>query len=138
MKPVLVMSMTLITVGSVLLTQISIAGGYFGMLPGMLLWSLGASIGFPALTIAALAGTKPREEGLASGLINTSGRVGGPLGLAVLLTVASFTNPQVPGVVGSSAAVVAGFQYAFLASAILNGIGLAIALLIGRQRAPTG
>jgi len=138
MKPILVLSMALITLGSALLTPISVAGGYFGVLPGMLLWSLGASIGFPTVTIAGLGGTKPGEEGLASGLINTSGRVGGPVGLAVILTVASATNPQPLGVVGSSAAVVVGFQYAFLASTILNGIGLAIALLIGRGKAPTG
>jgi hypothetical protein len=134
-KPVLVAAMALITLGSALMTQISIAGGYVGILPGMLLWSLGASIGFPALTIAALAGTKAGEEGLASGLINTSMRVGGPLGLAVLLTIASVGSAQVLGL-GGSAAVVAGFQYAFLASAILNGIGLAITLLIGRRKGP--
>src|SRR5216683_4483750 len=58
LKQVLVISMTLITFGSALLTQISVTSGYFGILPGMLIWSFGASIGFPALNIAALAGTK--------------------------------------------------------------------------------
>ncbi len=135
MKPVLVVSMALITMGSALLTQISIAGGYWGILPGLLLWSLGASVSFPALTIAALAGTKHGEEGLASGLINTSERVGGPLGLAIILTVASAMTPKLTGA-GSSAAIVVGIQYAFVAATILNGIGLAIALLISRERAP--
>jgi EmrB/QacA subfamily drug resistance transporter len=137
MKPVLVLAMALITAGSALLTQISVAGGYLGILPGMLLWSLGASIGFPAMTLAALAGTQRGEEGLASGLINTSMRVGGPLGLAVLLTVASVGTAQTLGL-GGSAAVVAGFQYAFLASTLLSGIGLAIALLIGRKKGSAG
>lgn len=136
MKPVLVVSMVLVVVGSGLLTQISIAGGYWGLLPGLLLWSLGASIGFPALTIAALAGTKHGEEGLASGLINTSERVGGPLGLAIILTVASAMTPKLTGVVGSSAAIVVGIQYAFAAATILNGIGLVIALLIGKGKGP--
>jgi hypothetical protein len=58
--------------------------------------------------------------------------------LAVILTVASATNPQPLGVVGSSAAAVVGFQYAFLASTILNGMGLVIALLVGRRKTPTG
>ncbi len=131
-KPVLVLSMALITVGSAMLTRISVAGGYFGILPGLLLWGFGASLSFTALNIAALAGTKPGEEGLASGLISTSVRIGLPLGLAVLLTVASATDPQPLGVGGSAsvAAVVGGFQYAFLASAIFSGIGLVIALLI--------
>ncbi len=76
LKRVLVTSMSFITLGSALLTQITVTSGYFGILPGMLLWSFGASIGFPALNIAALAGTRPGEEGLASGIIGTSQRVG--------------------------------------------------------------
>src|SRR2546428_2444034 len=89
--------MTLITLGSALLTQITVKSGYVGVLPGMLIWSLGASIGFPALNIAALAGTKPGEEGLASGIIGTSQRVGFPLGLAILLTIATVTDPPPVG-----------------------------------------
>ena len=63
MKPTFVGSMILITV-SALLTQISVAEGYLGILPGMMLWVLGASLSFTALSMAALAGTKPGEEGL--------------------------------------------------------------------------
>jgi hypothetical protein len=101
----------------------------------MLLWSLGASIGFPALNIAGLAGTKPGEEGVASGVLNTSQRVGFPLGLAILLTIASATNPQPIGFAGPSAsAVVSGFHYAFLASAILTAVGLIIALRMTNDR----
>jgi EmrB/QacA subfamily drug resistance transporter len=139
-KPVLVMSMALITVGSALLTQISVAGGYFCILPGLLIWGFGASLSFTAFNIAGLAGTKPGEEGLASGLISTSMRIGLPLGLALLLTVASATDPQPLGVDGPSsvAAVVGGFHYAFLASAILSGIGLMIALLIRHVKVARG
>src|SRR6267143_1444128 len=133
LKLVLVTSMTLITLGSALLTQITVNSGYVGVLPGMLIWSLGASIGFPALNIAALAGTKPGEEGLASGIIGTSQRIGFPLGLAVLLSIATVTDPPPVGVasqIGSLAGVVTGFQYAFLASTIVSGIGLLIALRV--------
>ena len=38
--------------------------------------------------IAAVAGTKPDEAGLASGLINTSQQIGGAVGIAILSTVA--------------------------------------------------
>jgi hypothetical protein len=138
MKPTLVGSMILMTVAAGLLTQISVASGYYGILPGMILWVLGASLSFTALNIAGLAGTKPGEEGLASGLLNTSQRVGAPLGLAILLTVASATDPPpavaVPG--SSLAGIVTGFQYAFLASAILNAIGLLIALRMRGEKFP--
>jgi len=56
----------------------------------MLLIGLGTGLGFTAINIAALTGTRRGEEGLASGLINTSRQIGGPIGLAVLLTVANF------------------------------------------------
>src|SRR5256884_2831287 len=55
-RRVLVAATALITVGFALLTQISAQGDYLGIAPGMSLWALGASIGFPALNIAALAG----------------------------------------------------------------------------------
>jgi EmrB/QacA subfamily drug resistance transporter len=127
LKPVLLISTTCAALGSALLAPISIGTGYLGILPGFLLWSFGASIGFPALAIAGLAGTQHGEEGLASGLIQTSQRLGFPLGLAVLLTVVSATDAQV-GVVG--------FRYAFLASALLGALGLGIALRIGGERTP--
>ncbi len=133
MKPVLIMSMALIVVGNVLLTQIPASGTFLSVEPGAILWALGASIGFPALFIVALAGTKPGEEGLASGLITTSQRVGFPLGLAALLTVASLVDPQPFGASGGSASpelVVAGFQYAFVAAAVMSVMGLVIALLM--------
>jgi len=128
LKPVLVISTACATLGSALLAPISIGAGYLGILPGLLLWSFGASIGFPALAIAGLAGAKHGEEGLASGLIQTSSRLGFPLGLAVLLTVASSVDSQVG---------VSGFRYAFVASALLSALGLGIALLIRGERAPS-
>jgi EmrB/QacA subfamily drug resistance transporter len=133
LKPVLVTSMTLITLGSALLTQITVTSGYVGVLPGMLIWSFGAAIGFPALNIAALAGTKPGEEGLASGIIGTSQRIGFPLGLAVLLSIATVTDPPPLGTASQTASlvgIVTGFQYAFLASTIISAIGLLIALRV--------
>jgi EmrB/QacA subfamily drug resistance transporter len=140
LKRVLVASMGFVTLGSALLTQISVAGGYFGILPGMLLWSFGASIGFPALNISAVAGTKPGEEGLASGIIGTSQRVGFPVGLAILLTIASVTDPPsgTGSQLGSLTGVVTGFQYAFLASTIISAIGLLIALRVKNSRARPG
>jgi len=137
LKLVLITSMTLITLGSALLTQITVTSGYVGVLPGMLIWSLGAAIGFPALNIAALAGTKPGEEGLASGIIGTSQRIGFPLGLAILLTIATVTDPPPIGTALPSASlvvIVTGFQYAFLSSAIISAIGLLIALRVRNPR----
>jgi MFS family permease len=139
LKLVLVSSTILVTIGCALLTQIPASGNYSSILPGMLLWALGASIGFPALSIAALAGTRPGEEGLATGLISTSQRVGFPLGLAALVTIASTLDPQPTGVASrldSAVAIVGGFHYAFFTSAILAIVGIIIALRIKSPSPP--
>ncbi len=129
-RRILVISMGLVILGNALLTQISVEGNFLGItMPGMILWSLGASIGFPVLYLVALSGTKHGEEGLASGLITTSQRIGFPLGLAVLLAVAGATSSASTLPVD----IVSGFKYAFVASTILSIIGLAIALKVKSQ-----
>lgn len=127
MKRVLVLAAALVTLGAALLIPLSRETGYFGIVPGSVVWAFGASIAFPALAIAGLMGIRPGEEGLASGLIQTSQRLGFPLGLAILLTVASAFDAQL-GVVG--------FRYAFIGSALLGALGLGLAILLGREAAP--
>ena len=127
--------MTLVIAGNALLTQISVAGNFLVIEPGTILWALGASIGFPALYIVALGGTKPGEEGLASGIITTSQRVGLGLGLAMLVTVASAFSLQPMGDSSNSIAlIVLGFRYAFAAATIMSMIGLAIAFTLKNDK----
>src|SRR5881409_370449 len=127
LKRVLVVSTAFVTLGLAMLAPLPVAAGYLGILPGTILWSLGASIGFPALAIAGLSGTKPGEEGLASGLIQTSQRLGFPLGLSLVLTVASRFDPQLG---------LTGFRYAFLGAAVLSAVGLGIALRFRSESVP--
>ena len=54
----------------------------------MILASLGMGAIFMPLTLVATTGLKNEDQGLASGLFNTSQQVGGALGLAVLTTIA--------------------------------------------------
>jgi hypothetical protein len=104
----------------------------------MLLIGLGTGLSFTAINIAALTGTRRGEEGLASGLINTSRQIGGPIGLAVLLTVANFETQHLTGklVVQSSSEIkmVTGFGYAFSAAALLTGIGIIFTILLIQER----
>ncbi len=135
----LLVSTALATVGIALLTVISAQGSYFLILPGMIVWTLGASIGFPAVNLAAVAGTKPGEEGLASGVVSTSFRIGFPLGLALLLTIAGAFDPPAAAGVGSYAAlegVVTGFRYALFAAVVLSLLGLALASRIKDVKPP--
>lgn len=130
-KPVLLVSMGLIVLGNALLTLISETSSFLIVEPGSILWALGASIGFPTLYIVALSGIKPGEEGLASGVITTSQRVGFPLGLAVLVTVASsISSGQIGSINPSPELIVLGFRFAFIAATIMSAIGLVIAFFI--------
>src|SRR5919106_936436 len=54
-----------------------------------LLAAVGLGFAFVTTTIAAVSGIQDQEQGLASGLINTSQQIGGALGLAVLATIAN-------------------------------------------------
>lgn len=132
-RKTLLLSSAFVTLGVLLLIPISPQGSYWGIVPGMTVWALGASIGFPAVNIAAVAGIKHGEEGLASGVVSTSFRIGFPLGLAVLLTVAGVFDPPAAagsGAIAAAAAVVAGFQYALFGGVLLGALAFVLALRI--------
>src|SRR5574337_712691 len=93
-KPALIFGMSMLTLGLLLFTQVSADGSYWAdLFPGFLILGVGIPFAFVPITIAALAGTRPAEAGLASGLINTSQQIGGAVGIAILSTIAvSRTN----------------------------------------------
>jgi len=129
-RKTLLISTALVTLGVFLLTSITVEDNYYGVLPGLLIWATGASIGFPAVNIAAVAGTKHGEEGLASGIANTSFRLGFPIGTAILLTIAGAFDPLSVGSALAPEGVVAGYRVALLAGALLGVLGFLLALRI--------
>jgi EmrB/QacA subfamily drug resistance transporter len=135
-KPVLVVGMTALTGGLVHFTQVSVDGSYIGdLLPGFLLIALGIGFSFVSISIAALAGVRPVEAGLASGLINTSQQVGGALGIAALSTIAtSRTDDALASGAALPAALVDGFTAAFLVGVGIAGLGIVAALALIRRR----
>ena len=134
-KPVLVSGMAFLTAGLIFFTQVSVGGSYVtDLLPGFLLIGVGIGFSFVPITIAALAGVEPAEAGLASGLINTSQQIGGALGIAALSTIAtSRTEDAVSAGTGVPSALVDGFTNAFVAGAIIAGIGIVAALTLIRR-----
>ena len=122
-KRTIMISSVFIAFGTLLLTPMSPTGNAFVLLPGLMVWALGASVGFTAVNIAAVAGTQHGEEGLAAGVVNTSFRVGFPVGLAVLLTVGSAFDPPSASV----AVVVAGFRVEMVVASLLGVLGFLLA-----------
>jgi EmrB/QacA subfamily drug resistance transporter len=138
-RPIAVAGLTLIGAGSLLLTQVSVGGSYFGdIVFGLVVVGPGIGLGFVTATVAALAGVAEHEAGLASGLSNTALQIGAALGVAILTTVAVSTSGRYLAVnEGANPLVVLneGFQSAFVACVVLAGIGMALALLLlGRPR----
>ncbi|HWT95607.1 MAG TPA: MFS transporter [Solirubrobacteraceae bacterium] len=124
-KPVLIFGLALVTVGLVWFAQVSPGGSYVAdvLFPSMI---AGAGLGFSfvPVTIGAVAGTKPHEAGLASGLINTSQQVGGALGVAILSSVA-FSG--LPAETADPVALTNGFSDAFLVGAGFAALGVLVA-----------
>jgi EmrB/QacA subfamily drug resistance transporter len=89
-RPVLVVGMLLLTAGMLWYSQIPVNGSYAAdLLPGYLFVGFGLAASFIPVSIAALAGIGAREAGLASGMINTSQQIGGAIGVAIAITVAT-------------------------------------------------
>ncbi len=134
-KPALLIGMTTLTGGLVYFTQVSVGGSYLGdLLPGFLLIAVGIGFSFVPISIAALAGVEAAEAGLASGLINTSQQIGGALGIAALSTIAtSRTDSAVASGSSHAVALVDGFHGAFVAGAVIAGLGIVAALTLIRR-----
>ena len=139
-RPVATAGLVLIGASSLVLTQISVDGTYFGdIFFGLLVIGPGIGLAFVTSSIAALAGVAEHESGLASGLNNTAFQIGAALGVAIVTTVAVTRTENYLAATHDGNQLVAateGFQSAFLACAVLAGIGAVLALLLlGRPRA---
>jgi EmrB/QacA subfamily drug resistance transporter len=127
-RPVLGSGLIMLTGGMLLLAKVGSSGSpiVYIMIPG-LLTAAGIAMSIVPSTIAATQGAKEGQAGLASGLVNTSRQIGGGLGLAVLVTLATQrsshligTGQQVPQ------ALTDGFRLAYL---IGGGLAAAAALV---------
>jgi EmrB/QacA subfamily drug resistance transporter len=129
--------MSLVGVGCLLLTRVSADGSYGSdILFGLLLFGAGLGAAFVASQIAALAGVRKQDSGLAAGMIDSSFNIGGALGVAILTSVAVSRADGVGGLGREArvAAMTAGFQRAFAVAAGIAALGALLALLLLTKR----
>ena len=90
--------LTMMAFGMLLFTKIAASGSpiLYVVLPGVLT-AAGIGMSIVPSTIAATQGAKEGQAGLASGLVNTSRQVGGGLGLAILITLATTLSSHLIG-----------------------------------------
>ncbi|AOP46131.1 MFS transporter [Streptomyces lydicus] len=110
-------------------------GTYLGTIlgPGVLM-ALGAGLTATPVAAIATSGADPADQGLVSGLINTSRQMGGALGLSVLSTVAASRIAAGHG----PAARAAGYGLAFhVGSLVLLAAILLMVVALPRRRVDT-
>jgi EmrB/QacA subfamily drug resistance transporter len=132
-RPIAAAGMLFTAGGLVWLSQLPVHGSYLvDVLPPLVLSSLGMGAVFMPLTLVATTGLADEDQGLASGLFNTSQQIGGALGLAILSTVAASRTGSAGGT--KAHALVAGFHWAFAGGAIFVLVALATMLALLRKR----
>jgi MFS family permease len=144
-RPILIVSPLIVGSGLFWLSHIPVAGTFWGnVAPGLILLGLGMGGTFVAATIAATSGVPHHEAGLASGLLNTAQQVGGALGLAVLVGIATSASANfisnlhaMPTKHDILTANVHGFHQGYLVAVGFTITASLIAALVIRQKKGT-
>jgi EmrB/QacA subfamily drug resistance transporter len=137
-RPVAALGMIVTALGMLLLVRLPVDGSYLpDVLPALVVTSLGMGAVFMPLTLIATTGLRDEDQGLASGLFNTSQQIGGALGLAILSTIAASKTTAAGGATDPEA-LVTGFHWAFAGAAVFVTAGLVTMLaLLRRQHVAT-
>ncbi|MEV6979113.1 MFS transporter [Kitasatospora sp. NPDC093806] len=106
-----------------------------GFVGPSLVASVAVGVCMVANTAMGVSGVDPGEAGLVSGLLNAGRQCGGSIGLAVLssLAVAATRRAAADGQ-SPEAALAAGYEHAFVATAVLLGVAALLALLFVPKR----
>jgi hypothetical protein len=129
LRRAMAVAFALTAAGMLLLSGVDSQGSYAGdVLPGMLVAGLGLGIALVSVALSVLTGAADDEAGMLSGLNTTGHEIGGSLGVAVLVSIA--TGAIDAGPAASTAELAGGLGDAFLVSAIIVGIAGVVALLV--------
>jgi len=130
----LTVGLLLAACGLILFARAPVNGNFaFDVLPGMILFGLGAGMVFNPMLLAAMNDVGPSDSGLASGIVNTSFMMGGALGLAVLASLATARSNAVVASGSARAALNSGYHTAFLFGAIFAATAGVLGGLLLRQ-----
>ncbi len=134
-RRVLVAGLGLLLVSMLLFARTPVDGNYItDLFPAMFVFGGGAGVAFPALMMLAMSGATPQDAGLASGLVNTTGQVGGAIGLALLATIsAERTNSLLASGEGQAEALLGGYHVAYLIGAALAVVAIVVGLTVLRD-----
>jgi EmrB/QacA subfamily drug resistance transporter len=116
--------------GLLLLSGVDADGSYVvDLLPGMLIAGVGLGVALVGVAVSVLTGASDHETGMLSGLNTTGHEIGGSLGIAVLVSIAT---AAIGGTAAPATAAdfASGLGDAYLAAAIIAGAASLLALAI--------
>ena len=141
-KSTMIVGLVVSMAGVILMTGISANGSFRDdLLLGTVVFGCGFVFGLVTLIIAGTAGVQNSEQGLASGLLNTSQQIGSALGLAILVAVSTAWTSAIATNLDSSptpadiaAITTSGFQVALYTCVGFLMVGIVIAVMLIRER----
>jgi MFS family permease len=130
---------SLAVVGLWLMSGLTATSSYGAdVLPTLVLTGLGLGLAFVPVIGLGTGDAEERDGGLASGLMTTAQQIGGAIGIAALITVATDrTSSALHSGAHLASALTAGFQSAFRIEAGIIGAAALLALVLLRRRAGT-
>ena len=137
-RRVLIAGLGLLLVAMLLFARAPVDGNYLvDVFPTMIIFGGGAGVAFPALMMLAMSGATPSDAGLASGLVNTTGQVGGAVGLALLATISTErTQSLLADGESTASALTGGFHLAYLIGAACAVTAIVAAVTVLRSEQP--
>lgn len=131
--------MVILGIGCMTLTMVPFeSSSFIIILIGLLMFGFGMGAAFVASQIAALTGVAEQDSGLASGIVETSGSIGSPLGVSLLAAIAISHTGYIPDDTDQQVQLLAlheGYQFAFGVAAGFALLGLLASLIfLGQPR----
>jgi EmrB/QacA subfamily drug resistance transporter len=120
--------------GMVMFARLSPTGSYGSVIWASIVFATGFAIIFVPINIAAVSGVPPERTGVAAALLNVSRQVGGAIGFAIVVTVAtSHTDTLLGRGQSSGEALTHGFRLGYLVCAAVLGAAVLAALALFRE-----
>lgn len=125
---------TLLASGMLLLARVPTDGTYLrDVLPGLLLLATGSGLSYAPLFIAGTTGVADRDQGLASGLLNSAQELGAAVGITVLGAIATAATLET-----GTAALTTGYRAGLLTAAGVTALSLLLVAGIPGRPAAAG
>jgi EmrB/QacA subfamily drug resistance transporter len=126
----------LMVIGLLLIVRLGLGVGYGSLMPGFVVFGVGAGLMNVPLTNSVLEGSPRAQEGIASALLNDSREVGGLLGIAVIGAVwSSRQSVAHRGGASASQAFIDGYHAGMWLAIALLAIGVVLSYVTLRPRA---